>query len=108
MNSNIAKVIHEPQPGGGGGGIVNHFLCTLQEQKGYYNTAKHISVAAVSEGRRLASYPGSPYEPGWKGYQETNVVGMIRASISNFTAIRVSHALVWMHARLAFTRAPVT
>jgi len=36
---------------------------------------KDISVAAVDEARRLASYPGSPYKPGYeatrrKMYQE--------------------------------------
>jgi len=38
-----------------------HAVYTLQEQKGYYNPAKDFSVAAVSEARRPASYPGPLY-----------------------------------------------
>jgi len=59
-------------------------MCTskvsLQEQKGYFN--------------QLVSYPDSSYKPGkedtWR--HKCTAMGMIHASISNFTAIKIGHA----------------
>ena len=72
----------------------SHHSHTLQEQKGYCKRHFSCSCEWNHEARFI---PRLPLRAWGRLPGDINVLGMIRESISNFTAIKLGHASISMH-----------